>query len=87
MLVNVKEKKRNKKATSSWKKQFGIQAQSLNNKSNSFYNHFHNILRLVDGQLFLSPQVNRCAISTYKHGTYDMPYELPNNLRLRILEN
>ena len=29
-------------------------------------------------QIFLSPQVNRSAIITYKHGIY----ELPNDLRL-----
>ena len=34
-------------------------------------------------QIFLSPQGKRCAIITYKHGIY----ELPNELRLRILEN
>ena len=38
-------------------------------------------------QIFLSPQVKRCAIITYKHGIYDLSHELPNNLRLRILEN
>ena len=32
-------------------------------------------------QIFLSPQVKRCTIITYKHSTY----ELPNDLRLRIL--
>ena len=37
-------------------------------------------------QMFLSPQVKRCAIITYKHGRY----ELSNDLRLkdfRELEN
>ena len=34
-------------------------------------------------QIFLSPQVKRLAIITYKHGIY----ELPNDLRLRILGN
>ena len=34
-------------------------------------------------QIFLSPQVKRQAIITYKHGTY----ELANNLRIRILGN
>ena len=38
-------------------------------------------------QIFLSPQVKRWAIITYKHGIYDLPHQLPNNLRLRILEN
>ena len=34
-------------------------------------------------QIFLSPQVKRYAIITYKHGIYELPYELPKNLRLR----
>ena len=32
-------------------------------------------------QTFLSPQVKRCAIITYKHGIDELPYELPNNLK------
>ena len=32
-------------------------------------------------QFFLSPQVKRCAITTYKHGIYELPHELPNDLR------
>ena len=38
-------------------------------------------------QFFLLPQVNRCAIITYKHGMYELPHELPDDLRLRILGN
>ena len=38
-------------------------------------------------QIFLSPQVKQIAIITYKHGAYELPHELPNDLRLRILEN
>ena len=38
-------------------------------------------------QTFFSPQVKRCAIIAYKHGIYELPNELPNDLRLRILEN
>ena len=34
-------------------------------------------------QIFFLPQVNRCAIITYKHGMH----ELPKGLRLRILGN
>ena len=49
------------------------------------YNHFY-ILRLFD-VIFLSPQVKRCTIITYKHGIYELPHELPNDLRLRILGN
>ena len=50
------------------------------------HNPFHNILRLFDVKnFFLSPQVKRCAIITYKHGIYELPHELPNDLTLRIL--
>ena len=38
-------------------------------------------------QIFLSPQVKRMAINTYKHGIYKLPQELPNDLRLKIFEN
>ena len=38
-------------------------------------------------QIFLSPQVKRCAIITYKHGICELSHELPNNLRVRILGN
>ena len=33
-------------------------------------------------QIFLSPQVKRCAIITYKHGIHELLHELPNDLRL-----
>ena len=38
-------------------------------------------------QIFLSPQVIRGAIITYKHGIYELPHESLKNLRLRILGN
>ena len=38
-------------------------------------------------QIFLTPQVKGCAIITYKQGIYELPHELPNELRLRILGN
>ena len=38
-------------------------------------------------QMFLSPEVKRCAIFTYKHGIYELPHELPNDLRLTKLGN
>ena len=38
-------------------------------------------------QIFLSPEVKRLAIITYKHGIYELPHELPNDLRLEILGN
>ena len=35
------------------------------------YNHGHNIFRhLMLYRIFLSPQVKRCAILSYKHGIY-----------------
>ena len=36
-------------------------------------------------QTSLSAQVKQYAIITYKHGIYELPHELPNSLRLRIL--
>ena len=38
-------------------------------------------------QIFLSPQVKRSAIISYKQGAYELPHELPSDLRLRILGN
>ena len=38
-------------------------------------------------QIFLSPQVKRWPIITYKHGIYELPQQLPNNLKLRISGN
>ena len=38
-------------------------------------------------QIFISPQVKRCTIITYKHDTQELPQELPNHLKLRILGN
>ena len=38
---------------------------------------------LIFCQIFFSPQVKRCAIIPYKHGTYEVPHKLPNDLRLR----
>ena len=38
-------------------------------------------------QIFFSPKVKRCAIITYKRGIYELPYKLPNDLRLRKLGN
>ena len=34
-------------------------------------------------RIFFSPQEKRGAIITYKHGTYKMPHELSNDLRLQ----
>ena len=38
-------------------------------------------------QTVFSPQVKRCAITTYKHGIHELPQELPNGLRLTISGN
>ena len=34
--------------------------------------------------IFLSPQVKRWAIITYKYGIYQLPHVLPNDFRLRM---
>ena len=38
-------------------------------------------------EVFLSAQVKRIVIINNKHGIYQLPEELPNNLRLKILGN
>ena len=38
-------------------------------------------------QMFLSPQVKRSAIISNKQGVYELPHELPRDLKLRILRN
>ena len=38
-------------------------------------------------KIFVSPQLKRIVIISNKHGTYELPHELPNNLRLRKLGN
>ena len=38
-------------------------------------------------QIILSQQVKRWAMITYKHGIYELPHELLNDLRLRNLGN
>ena len=50
------------------------------------YNQFHNILRILD-ILPNFPFTTSETIITYKHGAYELPHELPNDLRLRILGN
>ena len=41
---------------------------------------------LILYQNFFSPQVQRRMIISNKHGIYELPHELPNDLRLRIFE-
>ena len=38
-------------------------------------------------QIFLSPQVKRYATITYEHSIYELPHDLPHDLRLRTLRN
>ena len=38
-------------------------------------------------QSFLSPQLKRSVIISNQHGIYELPQELPNDLRLVILRN
>ena len=38
-------------------------------------------------QIFTSPQVKQWDIISFKHGIYDLPHELPNDLKLRNLGN
>ena len=38
-------------------------------------------------QIFRSPQVKRSTIISNKQGVYELPKELPNDLRLTILGN
>ena len=38
-------------------------------------------------QIFFSPQKKQSVIINNKHGIYEMPYELANDLKLRILGN
>ena len=38
-------------------------------------------------KIFLSPQVKRIVIISNKHGIYELPNELPNDFRVRILGN
>ena len=38
-------------------------------------------------EIFFSPQVKRIVIISKKHGIYEFPHELPNDLRPKILGN
>ena len=42
---------------------------------------------LVLYQIFFSPQVKQSVIINNKHDIFELPQELPNNFRLRILGN
>ena len=57
-------------------------------KENFADNHGHNIMRLFDTlPNFFSQQVERGLINSNKHGIYELPHELPNDLKLTILGN
>ena len=46
------------------------------------YNQFHNILRLFDVlPNFPFTASETMVVITYKHGIYELPHELPNDLR------
>ena len=38
-------------------------------------------------QIFLSSQVKQSVIISNKHGIYELPHKLPNDLTYRILKN
>ena len=42
---------------------------------------------LMFDKTFVSPQVKRIVIISNKHGMYELPHQLPNNLRLKNLGN
>ena len=42
---------------------------------------------LILCQIFFLPQVKRTMIISNKHGMYELPYEFPSDLKLRILGN
>ena len=39
---------------------------------------------LIDEQILFSPQVKWSVIISNKHGIYELPYKLPNDLRVSI---
>ena len=38
---------------------------------------------LIDEQIFFPPLVERSMIISDKHGIYELPHELPNDLKFR----
>ena len=55
------------------------------NKATTMFKIFSDIL--IDEQIFFSPQVKGSMIISNEHGIHELPHELPNDLRLRILGN
>ena len=57
-------------------------------KENFADNQGHNIMRLFDTlPIFFSLKVERGLIISNEHGIYELPHELPNDLKLKILGN
>ena len=42
---------------------------------------------LMFDKIYVLPQAKRIVIISNKHGIYELPHELPNDLRLRTLGN
>ena len=42
---------------------------------------------LILNQIFFSAELKQSVIISDKHGIYELPHELPNNLRPRIMGN
>ena len=52
----------------------------------TFIDDFIDVLNIfIDEQIFFLPQVKRSLNISNKYGIYEMPHELPNNLRLKDL--
>ena len=80
-IVTVRDKKNNwrKKTQKKNKERKGERGVANDSVVRLSYKHFHNILRFLDVlNNFLSPQVKRSTIVTYKHGINELPHELPN---------
>ena len=67
---------------------FSINPIKCSNVYAKSYNHGHGIFRHFDHWLnypFTSSEMKRDYYN--KHGIYELPHELPNDLRIRILGN
>ena len=66
----------------------GCLVETQNKKlSKAVYNHFYNILRLFAVLPNFPFTTSETMGDYYKDGMYELPHELPNDLRLRILGN
>ena len=66
-------------------KNFELLRQTLNIKENFSDNIGHNILILYDVLANFSLTMKQIMIIRNNHGIYELPYELSNELKLRIL--